>query len=113
MVNPSAKSEYMAPRLTPLITCWISTSWNVIGRYLPSDSKRDAAEPSAGGRLRRHADVLVLVDYVVVLKLRVVLDLEDADHPAVDVAVLVERHLALERLDLRSLDRVADVGVID
>src|ERR1700688_2078567 len=99
----------MAPRLTPLMTCWISTSWKVIGRYPSSVSKRDVTEPSAGGRLRRHADVLVLVDHVVVLKLRIVLDLEDADHPAVDVAVLVERDLALHGLELGALDRVADV----
>ena len=67
-----------------------------------------ATELSAGGRLRCYAQVFVLVETVVVGESWIVLDLEDADDPLQDVAILVKSHFSRQRLKLSSLDRITD-----
>src|SRR5216684_6608955 len=63
--------------------------------------------------LRRDAQVFVLVEHAVERVLVVLLDLEDADFPVGDVAVVVEADHTLQRLGLRGLDRVADIAAVD
>src|SRR3984893_19095443 len=63
--------------------------------------------------LRRDAQVFVLVEHAVERVLVVLLDLEDADFPVGDVAVVVEADHTLQRLGFRGLDRVADSAAVD
>ena len=79
-------------------------------RHLRSSEARAMALPSAGADgiacspvqlyLRRHADVLVLVDQIIHRVRGVVLHLEHRDHALLEIAVLVEADLALQRLQL-------------
>src|SRR6266700_4879283 len=106
MVKPSASSEYIAPRLTPLITCWSSTSHWLIASSL------DAAPRAGSSRLRRWFEILQLVRDVVQGVFVIVTVLEDADRAVENVAILVESHRSLQRVDMRTLDRVADVRAV-
>src|SRR6266446_2065310 len=63
--------------------------------------------------LRRDAQVFVLMEHAVERVLVVLFDLEDADFPVGDVAVVVEADDTLQRLGFRGLDRVADIAAVD
>src|SRR6185312_16441957 len=102
ILNPSASSEYIAPRLSPLMICCSRTSWKLM---LP-DPQETRRRLRSG---RRHANVLVLELDIVQRVGGILVDLEDADDLVVDVAVLVERNLALQRLHMGGLDGVAHV----
>src|SRR5580704_2043809 len=108
MVKPRARSAYIAPRLTPLMTCCSRMSQKVTS--VPRAARRDAETSRAG---RRRSLVLLLMDDVVVGEFRIVPVLEDADDLRHHVAVLIEGHLALQRLELGRLHGIADVGAID
>src|SRR5580693_2257930 len=124
MVKPSARSAYIAPRLTPLITCWSRTSQKVTcdprAPVTAGCRARVYAAPRYDGQLiprlralRRRSFVSVLMDDVVVRVLRVVPVLKHAHDLRQHVAVLIEGDFALQRLELGGLHGVADVGAID
>src|SRR5262249_28829241 len=106
MVNPSASNEYMAPRLTPLITCCSRTSQSI--RRL---SKQRERYPRL--RLWCRPEILLLVDDIVVRILGIVLVLEDADGAILDVTVVVEGDDALQGLQVGRLHRIANIGAVD
>src|SRR5262245_54841277 len=104
MVKPSASSAYIAPRLTPLMTCCSRRSRVLIASGPPSRCKSGHGRQrrqSDGSRTRRRwrdADVFVL-GVEVVERLRLVhLVLEHADYLVEHVAILVERDVTLQGL---------------
>src|SRR5579884_3379238 len=111
MVKPSASREYIAPRLSPLMTCCRRMSRNVMGAsHLPPPAPPgDRAISLLGG----DPDVVVLVQRIVGRVLLVEADLEDADDLVLQVPVLVKGDLALDRLEVGGLDGVADGMPVD
>src|SRR6266853_1866696 len=109
MVNPSASSEYIAPRLTPLMICCRRTSQKSIS------GQRLRSSTSLGSRawdFRCHADIRSLRVEAVRRSGLVLVILEYAHHLVEDVAIGVERDRALQRLDLRRLHGIAHVVAI-
>src|SRR5205814_9641953 len=107
------------------------TAWSVTWSRLLQGSRRrpgsvyppflpvQARVPACAGTYRADrasralgcdAEVFVLVQDTVERVLVVAFDLEDADFPVGDVAIVVEADHPLERLGFRGLDRVADIG---
>ena len=70
----------------------------------PRAFQRDRGSRACG----RHPKILVLVEDVVERILVVPGNPEDANHPVLDIAIGVEADLALQGLDVRLLDRVAN-----
>src|SRR5262249_32751800 len=83
------------------------------GERVPRGFTRGPASSGARSGLRRHADVLVLTDDVVVRRLRIVLDLKDADDAVLEIAVLVERDRTLQSLEIGGLHGVPHVRAVD
>src|SRR5580704_11695236 len=107
MVKPSARSAYIAPRLTPLMICCSRMSQNVT-----SGAPAARHDARASRAFRRRAFVLLLVDHVVVRVFGIVAILEHAHHLGKHVAVGIEGDLALQRLELGGLHGVAHVGAM-
>src|ERR1051326_6600979 len=111
MVNPSASSAYIAPRLTPLMTCWRKTSKKLISDQ-PSTRSRRYPQHSGLRNFGGHADIRSLRVQAVRRSGLVLVILEHAHHFLKDVAVRVERQLALQGLELGLLQRIAHVVAI-
>src|SRR5947209_14862308 len=96
------------------------TAFPKTGAELSLRAKRSNPLPFITGTTTRRplralwgdAHELVLMQHVIQREFVVLLDLVDADHLARDVAVFVEADLALQRLNLAGLDRIADVDPV-
>src|SRR5947207_6206280 len=108
MVNPSARSAYIAPRLTPLMICWRRTSPKSISDQSSTNHAR-YSNHSGLRDFRCHADVRSLRVQAVRRTRLVLVVLEDAHDLSEEVSVRVEGQLTLQRLELRLLHGIADV----